>query len=192
MLALIMWVFMLIIYIVFFYFGLMFYIIKMIFKFIISIFSISKIKKLKDIRNEEKKVYYDAARTNFTEKYLNPIATTYQELEKYKSTYEPIIKTKQKIKLVKPSDIQYKMTSEKIEELYKEQGFNVKVIDIVNNKYDTEYEVIFSKDTTQYDILLISGKIKDEFNIDGVNIKGANNKPNRLYITIPYECKVDE
>ena len=73
----------------------------------------------------------------------------------------------------------------KIQEIYKELGFDVKVINIIKEKYITEYEGIFSQNVTQADILSISGKVINEFEIDGVKIVGNTKKNNRIYIQIP-------
>ncbi len=81
------------------------------------------------------------------------------------------------------TDTELKVTVEKIQELYNELGF--KVIDIIKKKYITEYEVIFSREITQSDILSVSDKIIEEFQIDGVKIVRNLQKENRIYIQIP-------
>ena len=83
------------------------------------------------------------------------------------------------------TDTELKVTVEKIQELYNELGFKVKVIDIIKKKYITEYEVIFSRKITQSDILSVSNKIIEEFQIDGVKIVRNLQKENRIYIQIP-------
>lgn len=83
------------------------------------------------------------------------------------------------------TDTELKVTVEKIQELYSGLGFKVKVIDIVKKKYITEYEVIFSRNITQSDILSVSDKIIEEFQIDGIKIVRNSKKENRIYIQIP-------
>lgn len=83
------------------------------------------------------------------------------------------------------TDVELRVTVEKIQELYDELGFKVKVIDIVKKKYITEYEVIFSRNVTQSDILSVSDKIIENFQIDGVKIVGNSKKENSIYIQIP-------
>lgn len=92
---------------------------------------------------------------------------------------------KEEYGITQATDTELRVTTEKIQELYKELGFKVKVIDIIKKKYITEYEVIFSNTTTQFDILSVSNKIIDEFQIDGVKIVRNNKKNNRIYIQIP-------
>lgn len=95
-------------------------------------------------------------------------------------------KTKvQEYKIIPLTDLQCKITIEKIQELYKELGYNVKVIDIIKNKYMTEYEVIFSRDISQYEIMSISNKIIEKFSIDGTRIIRDRKNDNRIFIQIP-------
>ncbi len=92
---------------------------------------------------------------------------------------------KREFQLIQLTDIELKLTTQKIQELYKELGFYVKVIDIKRKKYITEYEVIFSREVTQSDILLVSDKIIEKFQIDGVKIVRNLQKENRICIQIP-------
>lgn len=62
---------------------------------------------------------------------------------------------KKEYNVVQATDTELRVTINKIEELYKELGFDVKVIDIIKKKYITEYEVIFSKEISQYEILSV-------------------------------------
>lgn len=96
-------------------------------------------------------------------------------------------------KLVPPTETEIKITITKIQEVYKELGFNVKVIDIRKNKYNTEYEIIFDKNIMQYQILSseISQKLRDEFAIDGVSIKPKKGTVNHLFIAVPFEYRND-
>lgn len=93
-------------------------------------------------------------------------------------------------KLVEPNDLEYKMTIGKIEDSYKKLGFNVKVTDIKKNKYNTEYEVIFTQETTQFEILSVSSEVIDNFIIDGVNIKPMKKQSNKIIVCIPLEYKL--
>lgn len=93
-------------------------------------------------------------------------------------------------KLIPLTDTELRITVEKIQELYKELGFNVKVIDIIKQKYITEYEIIYSQEITQYDILSVSSEIVDKFQVDGVRIIRDTKKDNRIYIQIPLRYKV--
>lgn len=61
----------------------------------------------------------------------------------------------------------------------------MKVINIIKEKYITEYEVIFPQNVTQADILSVSNKVIAEFQIDGVKIVRNMKKNNRIYIQIP-------
>lgn len=61
----------------------------------------------------------------------------------------------------------------------------MKITGIVKKKYLTEYELIFSNTVTQADILSISGKVIDDFQIDGVKIIRDTKRNNRIYIQIP-------
>lgn len=110
----------------------------------------------------------------------------YEKLHYYDKQEEmnPVIH-KNKYMISQITDTELKVTVEKIQELYNELGFNVKVIDIVKKKYITEYEVIFSRNITQSDILSVSDKIIDEFQIDGVKVVRNSKKENRIYIQIP-------
>lgn len=111
--------------------------------------------------------------------YYEKLNYSYNKEEKYKIVH------KEEYGITQATDTELRVTIEKIQELYKELGFNVKVIDIVKKKYITEYEVIFPNTTTQFDILSVSNKIIDEFQIDGIKIVRNNKKNNRIYIQIP-------
>lgn len=96
-----------------------------------------------------------------------------------------VIVHKSEYKLTQITDIELKITIDKIQEIYKELGFDVKVINIIKEKYITEYEVIFPQNVTQAGILSVLGKVINEFEIDGVKIVGNTKKNNRIYIQIP-------
>ncbi len=93
--------------------------------------------------------------------------------------------TKREYTIKQITDTELRVVTGKIQELYRELGFNVKVIDIVKKKYITEYEIIFSQENTQTDILSVSNEVIDEFQIDGVKIIRNTKKDNRIYIQIP-------
>lgn len=104
--------------------------------------------------------------------------------------HKALLPRKKGFELVSPTDVQYKITIDKIQEIYKNLGFNVKVIDIKKNKYNTEYEIIFSlQKTTQYDILAVSNRVIDKFDIDGVKIASRSKKINKIFLTVPLEYK---
>lgn len=139
------------------------------------------------------------------------IQNTEKEIEQKQQEYNENIKIKQmeveyqqklkelenqlkEYKATEPSDLEIQITINKIQEIYKEYGFNVKVIDIRKNKYDTEYEIIFPIENTQDEICNISKNILEEFKLDGTNIRTNNkrirNKRNRIILSVPYECKL--
>ena len=127
---------------------------------------------------------------NDTENYVNEcsydIENYYEKSSNYnkKEIEEPIVH-KSEYKLTQITDIELKITIDKIQEIYKELGFYVKVINIIKEKYITEYEVIFPQEVTQADILSVSSKVIAEFQIDGVKIVRNMKKNNRIYIQIP-------
>ena len=110
---------------------------------------------------------------------VSNIANYYEKLH-YKTT-----KNKKRCVLIQLTDTELKVTIEKIQELYRELGFCVKVIDVMKKKYTTEYEVAFMQGITKEDILSVSNEIIGEFQIDGVKIIGDSKKYNRIYIQIP-------
>lgn len=55
----------------------------------------------------------------------------------------------------------------------------------MKKRYLTEYELIFPNNVTQTDILNISSKVIDDFQIDGVKIIRDTKRNNRIYIQIP-------
>lgn len=123
---------------------------------------------------------------NVSKEYNCNVDNYYEKLHYYdkQKDMNPVIH-KNKYMISQITDTELKVTVEKIQELYNELGFKVKVIDIVKKKYITEYEVIFSRNITQSDILSVSDKIIDEFQIDGVKIARNPKKENRIYIQIP-------
>lgn len=117
------------------------------------------------------------------------------EIEKAEIEYKEKMKKLEKrvdlqdSQVVQPTELKCRITIERIQELYKQQGVDVKVIGIKNNKYDTAYEIIFDLKIPQQKIIKISDEIRQDFDMDGVNIKSIDTKPNRLFITIPLEYK---
>lgn len=92
--------------------------------------------------------------------------------------------------LVRPGEKEYKETANSIEHMYKKIGYNVKVTNIEKHKYNTSYEAIFStNETSQYEILCESDNIKNQFNVDGVNIKPNKKFDNKIIICVPLEYK---
>lgn len=123
---------------------------------------------------------------NNNNEYNDNIENYYEKLHYYdEKEKKNIVSYGKEYALSQVTDLELKITIEKIQELYNELGFKVKVIDITKKKYITEYEIIFSRDITQADILLVSNKIIEEFQIDGVKIVGNPKKENRIYIQIP-------
>lgn len=156
------------IYIVYWFVKIIAYILTLVISLVTAIFLNNSKKEHKlEEENYEVKNYYEKLDYNYNKK------------EKYK------IVRKEEYGITQITDTELKVTTEKIQELYKELGFNVKVIDIIKKKYITEYEVIFPNTITQFDILSVSNKIIYEFQIDGVRIVRNNKKDNRIYIQIP-------
>lgn len=123
---------------------------------------------------------------NNNNEYNHNLENYYEKLHYYdEKENESLITYRKEYMLSQVTDLELKITIEKIQELYNELGFKVKVIDVTKKKYITEYEIIFSRDITQTDILLVSDKIIEEFQIDGVKIVGNPKKENRIYIQIP-------
>lgn len=92
--------------------------------------------------------------------------------------------------LVRPEEKEYKKVADNIENIYKELGYNVRVVNIEKNRYNTSYEIIFSEnETSQYELLSKSDVIKSKFTIDGVDIKPEKKISNRIIIYIPLEFK---
>jgi hypothetical protein len=146
--------------------------------------------------NKENDVETKNVKDNYTVK--TDIVTTNIPTKIYKCDIDCNNKNKtiksEKYELIPITDLQCKITIEKIQELYKEQGFYVKVIDIVKKKYITEYEIIFQKEISQFEILSVSDKIIENFSIDGVRIISNTKKNNRIFIQIPlkYEKTLTE
>lgn len=130
-------------------------------------------KKTQEIANAETKDSFDV------EKY-------YENLEnEVRNKRNKILIDKKENGPIPITDTELRITIEKIQDLYKEFGFEVKITGIVKKKYLTEYELIFSNTVTQADILSISGKVIDDFQIDGVKIIRDTKRNNRIYIQIP-------
>lgn len=154
---------------------------------------LEKIHKLKQIemenqlRQKQQELEYEYKIKQIKIEHESRMAKKQQELESLGKNNNKI--DSENYKLVEPSDYQYKININKIESLYNELGFNAKVIDIVKNKYCTEYEVIFPYETDIYKVMSVSRIIKDEFDIDGVNIKRLKKKVNHIYMCVPLEYK---
>lgn len=144
----------------------------------------SKINKINRKKLNVLKDYNDEYK--YSDEYNCNVDNYYEKLHYYDKPKNIESATqKKKYILSQITDTEIKVTIEKIQELYSELGFKVKVIDIVKKKYITEYEVIFSSNITQYDILSVSDKIIREFQIDGVKIVRNSKKENRIYVQIP-------
>ena len=131
------------------------------------------------------KIYSDISK-DYNDEYNCNVDNYYEKLyyyDKHKNIDFAIPKNEYILSPI--TDTELKVTVEKIQELYSGLGFKVKVIDIVKKKYITEYEVIFSRNITQSDILSVSDKIIEEFQIDGIKIVRNSKKENRIYIQIP-------
>lgn len=150
--------------------------------FLISI--ISGIYKILTRKKDNKKV--DPNILDYDRDYnISNIKDYYNKLHYNTKENKEKIKSKKEYNIVQLTDTELRLTTEKIQELYKELGFNVKVVGIEKKKYITEYEVIFPKEITQFDILSVSSEIVNKFQIDGVKIVGDTKKDNRMYIQIP-------
>lgn len=150
-----------------------------IFRVIIKIFERKNSKK--DIKN-----------WNVTDEIISN--TDYQIYKNNIKEYEGKLLVNRKkdsdYELIRPEENQYKTISNNIENIYKEFGYNVRVVNIEKNRYNTAYEVIFSKnETSQYEILTKSDIVKSKFTIDGVDIKPKKKSDNRIVIYIPLELK---
>lgn len=143
-------------------------------------------KRYKGVNIKQKNNKINQNKLNVSKEYNCNVDNYYEKLHYYdkQKNIDPVIH-KNKYILSQITDTELKVTVEKIQELYNELGFKVKVIDIVKKKYITEYEVIFSSNITQSDILSVSDKIIEEFQIDGVKIARNSKKENRIYIQIP-------
>lgn len=139
------------------------------------------------LKQKQQELEYEYKINQIKIEHESKIAKKQKELEILKN--ENRKNNYEEYELIKPSDYQYKMNINKIESLYNELGFNAKVINIVKNKYCTEYEVIFPYETDIYKVMSVAQIIKNEFNIDGVNIKGLKDKSNRIVLLVPLEYK---
>ena len=160
-----------------------------IFVFIIKLIKIVIRALFKSVKNQKK---YKKAIRKYNIKETNQLDISKEinkcdyNVENYNEKLQYYNKNENKdFILSQVTDTELKVTVEKIQELYNELGFKVKVIDIIKKKYITEYEVIFSREITQSDILSVSNKIIEEFQIDGVKIVRNLQKENRIYIQIP-------
>lgn len=120
------------------------------------------------------------------QKYDNEIRKIKMEIAYEKEIQELNNKLKS-YKANPPTETEIKITINKIQEIYKEQNFTVKVIGVTKKKYVTEYEIIYSKDIAQSDIIAVSSKIVDEFEPDGVKIIRNTKNNNRIYLQIPFK-----
>ncbi len=145
-----------------------------------------KPKRYKVVNVKQKDDKINQNKSNVPKEYNYNVDNYYEKLHYYdkQTNIDPEMQ-KSEYRLSQITDTELKVTVEKIQELYNELGFKVKVIDIVKKKYVTEYEVIFSSNITQSDILSVSDKIIEEFQIDGVKITRNSKKENRIYIQIP-------
>lgn len=147
-------------------------------------------KRYKGVKIKQKNNRRNQNKLNVSKEYNNEyncnVDNYYEKLHYYdKPKNIDSVIHKNKYMLSQITDTEVKVTVEKIQELYNELGFRVKVIDIVKKKYITEYEIIFSRNITQSDILSVSDKIIEEFQIDGVKVIRNSKKENRIYIQIP-------
>ena len=168
----------------------LFYAITVIVSFIINLIQISSQSNIREdiIKNNEKKTVKrtygeirDEGNSNIqSNKYID----LYDLNKKTKNKNDDVDNKNYKFELTELSDLECKITIEKIQELYKECGFQIKVVGVEKKKYLTEYELIFPNEISQYEILSISDKIIENFSIDGVRIIKAN-KNNRIVIQVP-------
>ena len=152
----------------------MFYFFIKVFAYII-IFTISLIKLIFEKRHEKVHEDYMEEMPQILESdnynIENSDLYNIRSNNNYNKLYiNPIKPNKKECLLIQLTDTELRATVEKIQELYKKNGFDVKVIDIKKKKYTTEYEIIFSRENTQYEVLSISNKIIENFSIDGFNI----------------------
>lgn len=95
--------------------------------------------------------------------------------------------------VVEPSELEIQITMNKIKVAYKENGFDIIIVDVRNTRYCTEYEIAFSSEYTQDDICSVSDKILEAFKIDGTNIKSNVKRirkyKNHIIISVPFERK---
>ena len=124
------------------------------------------------------------------QEYNNEIKRIEMEIA-YEKKIKELNSVLREYKLIPPTETEIRVTIDKIQEIYKELGFIVKVIDIRKERYATEYKVVFDKNITHYQILSLekSLKLKEEFSIDGISIKAEKGKKNHLIISVPYEYK---
>ena len=123
---------------------------------------------------------------NYNSEYNCNIDNYYKKLHYYDKQKNIVLTIQKNEYTLSPiTDTELKVTVEKIQELYSELGFKVKVIDVVKKKYITEYEVIFSMNITQSIILSVSDKIIEKFQIDGIKIVRNLKKENIIYVQIP-------
>lgn len=183
-------------YIIYFGVKITFYGTIIITSFFISLIKTFRVKNEVTKSNEKiqrevkKNIHKDSKIAQFS-KYTN--INTYKLNKKTQCEHDINPDKKYKYELTQLSDLQCKITIERIQELYREYGFNVKVIGVNKKKYLTEYELIFSREINQFEILSISDKIIENFSLDGVRIVKGN-KNNRIIIQIPlkYEKHITE
>ncbi|MDO4282343.1 MAG: hypothetical protein Q4D02_01790 [Clostridia bacterium] len=148
------------------------------------VFEVMAIKKIKNMNN--KKISDSINNITFTEDNYNTVGKSY--VRKFDYGYGEELKKKE-FKLVEPSDYEYQITINKIEGLYSDLGFNVKVINVEKNRYNTGYEIIIPIETNRDDIISLWDDISHEFNVDGTNIKPMKKKANHLMVYVPLEYK---